>query len=135
MSSPLHHFRIYPGSTRSYYFQVGIFQNQRAMHREAGRYNFIACLEGFQDKKKPKWIGNLYFNQHQFGSGLVAHELLHATFWWHRIFYKTQDLAFPEPVRRNGLRVIVDKEEEMSLVIEHLTKQFWKAAYECGAAS
>lgn len=132
-------FRVYPlGEETAPFFVVSVSDTLAEMRALLDEHEFPAtrtvlasCISATRPYDDDH-IGWVFFAREALGSGMVAHEMAHAAFrmadacgvrveHWRRPKFDGVDMS-------NG------REEVYASVIENLTRQFWREAYERGIA-
>jgi len=136
-------FRVYPlEDDPEFYFIVHISWTLDEM-RETMRATLgldaadvLACCYAVSAEDNARYaglLGFLFFARERMGSGIVAHELVHAGF-------RTADASGVHIIHSDrrkddaGLEWTNENEEQYADVVETLTKQFWREAYARGLA-
>lgn len=131
-SLPPESFRLYPYGDDAGFFVVHLASSLKelrqtmATHTGETRTHLVGAVIHATSEQIVQLIGVVYFSLDHLGSGLVSHELAHAAFR----AMERRDLRVDHWNRQGGEDLQTsDNEEEFCLILERLTRQFWKEAY------
>jgi hypothetical protein len=133
-------FWIHTSEDQTHYFVVHIAQTlaqmRETMKRHVGECHprqVAGVVAVIEPELLPGLVGVIFFSRTDMGAGLVAHELAHAAF-------RTCDYLGIEVRHWDDKQLKFNDERQTSeelyaRIVEHLTRDFWRQAYESGYAS
>ena len=131
-SLPPESFRLYPYGDDTGFFVVHLASSLKelrqtmATHTGGTRTHLVGAVINATSEQISQLLGVVYLAKDHMGAGLVGHELAHAAF---RAMDR-RDLRVDHWSRQGDSDLQTsDNEEEFCLILERLTRQFWKEAY------
>lgn len=131
-------FKIYPDRKSPWYYTAHIFHNKKSMYKfrkgldkdganKMAGYTFAACCSTYNSTRKgeERQYGVLLFTKGKARSGVVSHEIAHATvYWWKHM------VNMPWKNVISGKKDGGKADERFAWILGSMVSQFWAGWYQ-----